>query len=202
MRRSYLKSLSLILSVLLMIMSVSGVYAIWKYYSPASAVMGEMHAEINQFMWDSEEVLPDDDNIGESHYDLMNDVLNGKKYGLNGSDSPIKDALIIKRILNSKDKITGGNLKNAFATQGTKELEFVFEYIADDFYYFYTFADDDLNGGIVDTTRITVYKTKFSCKDDVWYTDGTLIGTAIIRWNSNGSFRTIYPSDWVADAGN
>ena len=75
-----------LLCCLIMIGSVGGVFATWYYADgTVSDVNGNLGVSLSDFVWEPEEILPTESEIGENHLALIELILNEneKGYGLN-----------------------------------------------------------------------------------------------------------------------
>lgn len=185
----------LLLSVLLFmaLFSVSSVFASWKFTKESvDSEGGIFDATINEFIYSPEEILPV--VPGENHQDLMHEVLDNIKIGLNGSKDSLENAVNRYGVLYSFMNIQGGNLKHLFVTAASQRIEFVIQYINSDKYYLYTFEDDDLAAAGINVTEICVYRTTLEYVSGKWISTGAVIGHSVVRVLSGN--RTINPDEW------
>ena len=172
-----MKYLSLILC-LVVILSIGGVFATWKYaeLSPAEKDQS-IDMSLSVFDYPPEQILPGGDTEqatpGENHNKLIDLILNEaeKGYGLNeGSNTLLHSLLREDKYVYSNQKTTGGNLKfiidpkNAFNTFG---LYYCLEKVSDTLYYCYTFDINALSTASGTSDYITVYRTSL-VKTDNW----------------------------------
>lgn len=163
---------------------VGGAYATWQYHdlSP-TPFLDKISVELKDFNWLPETVLPDEENIGASHLQLIESIINHTQYGLNKSNSVLNNA-IKKRQNEGKDTIgsmgvvQGGNLKHLFETEATNALEFVIGFSSDAEYYIYTFTDDDLNKANKEGVSIPVFRTLCEKENGKWVAKTSSAGNA------------------------
>ena len=94
------RTLSLMM-VLLMLFSVGGVYATWKYTNDGIAPgVVELPIRLGELNWAGSGDLPTDDAIGENHISLIDQIINHPQHGLNTSGSYLNDQI--------KDRQDGG----------------------------------------------------------------------------------------------
>ena len=153
---------------LFLVLSVSGVQALWYYYLNPVESDTNISAGINVFGYKPEEVLPDspEDNINKTnHMWLIERILNYDSYGLNETKKPILHELLNQEgdVVHCKQNVQGGNLKHIFTNKTVAEkLSFSIAWISDTEYHTYTFLDDDLDKAIIGqagSDEILVYKT-------------------------------------------
>lgn len=193
--------ISISLVVLLCIvfnLSFNGVWSQWQYSGPIESAQGASGASINEFLWDSEEILPGEDETENdtNHLLLLNEILNNRKMGLNGSKNALFNAAKKEGALHSSANVQGGNIKHLFVDElaGARRLDFVLHYISNTELHLYTFENASLTGAIVDQTDITVYKSIITFTNNKWDSAGTMLGHAIVR--RIGNTLAIAPSDW------
>ena len=200
MKRTFRTTLLLLFVLSL---SLGGAFANWAFSDfPPSPLDTANGLGINPFLYKPEEVLPDEEisaSWQENHMDLLENILNGRSYGLNYSNR-LDDAVEDYMLLHGQDNISGGNLKHLFTTQESKLLDFVIQYKSDTEYVLYTFEDDALATGTVNSTRIVVYQVVLRYENGKWDAPGALKGHAIIRTyrtSNNKTYRTVHPDDFL-----
>ena len=195
---------SLSILLLLCCLVTGGVFATWIFSDlPTEPQNTASGVSINPFYYKPEEVLPDKEesaDMQENHMDLLQNILNHSKYGLNHSNT-LSDAVKKEGHLHDQDNISGGNLKHLFTTQESKLLAFVVEYVSATEYILYTFENDDLAMGTVNVDRIPVYKIVLTCQNGKWDALAAVLGHAIVqeyKTSNNKTARTVHPEDFIA----
>ena len=193
----------LILLCLVACIVTGGAVAQWVFTDTAEPQNTSNLLSISPFMYAPEEVLPDEEEsaeMQENHIDLLHNILHHPKYGLNYSNT-LDNAINLHDLLRSQENIQGGNLKHLFTTRESELLDFAIHYISDSEYVLYSFEDDDLAMGTVDSTRIPVYMVVLAEVDGKWDAAGAVKGHAVIReftTSNNKTYRTINPDDFIA----
>ena len=170
-------------ALLLLIMTVTGVSAMWTYfYDPAPKENAFDHV-LNLFDYPPEEILPgggaEAPPAGENHFKLIELILNEdkKNYGLNFSNQ-LHNYLKSDGVLYSNQKVQGGNLKFILdAKNNTHGMYYALEKVSDTVYYAYTFGTDDLEAVGGTDEEILVYRTILE-KTDKWRATTTHPGYA------------------------
>ncbi len=127
------KRLSLIMVLVTLIVAIfltSGVYGTW-YYTTESADENfiAVRVGINNFFWEGAEELPDNPLIGESHFYLVENILDDN-IGFNNPRSYLNQ-VVESRIEDAKDNVSsvaptkGGNLKPLFSSSEIEKLDFM-----------------------------------------------------------------------------
>ncbi len=169
-----IKKYLLPLIALLLVFSVSGVYAIWLYAeSPLDPAEQPLGLALSVFDYSAEEVLPggenEDPEIGQNHLALIELILNDSDYGLNnGSKTVLHDYLEKEGAVYSNQKVSGGNLRHLLnPTDNTHMMYYCLEKVSDTVYYAYTFSMDELSTAGGTSVEIVAYRTVFE-KTDQW----------------------------------
>lgn len=173
----------LLLISLVSVVSVGGAYATWRY---ANREMTEKSAQMEIGMggqWAPEVILPggeDTEEQGASHLQLIDEIVNNLKAGLNGKESVLTGAITNSGknpyasqgiFFDDLDKVTGGNLK-FINENNVANLDFLIQTITHkQSYYVYTYQDVTKAG----TARIVAYRTY------VEKVDGKYIALASVR---------------------
>ena len=175
------------LMALLLVFSVSGVYATWIYVEiPLDPAEQQIGLSLLEFDYTPEEILPGGDNeapeIGQNHLALIDLILNDRNYGLNyGSKTTLHDYLEDKGVVYSNQKVSGGNLRHLLnPTDNTHNMYYCLEKVSDTVYYAYTFSMDDLSTAGGSTVEIVAYRTVFE-KTDQWNATTSHYGYARTR---------------------
>ncbi len=202
------KFLSLLMA-LLIIFSISGVYATWKYSNLGpNPVSYEISVRLGEFNWVGSGDLPTDDAIGENHISLIDQIINHPQHGLNRSDSYLNDQI--------KDRQDGGigwsggrdTLGSMAVTQskelteifglGSFSLDFLIKFESSTEYYIFTTGEYLGERGEINfwgnnskpgspTVPIgeniyPIYRTKVIKTDGVWAAVETKVGYAESAW--------------------
>lgn len=183
----YLKaSLPLLALLLVVVLTVSGVYATWTYSLDYSELDTEdIGITLSVFDYPPEEVLPGGSNeqapIGGNHLALIDLILNEDKkgYGLNINNNVILHKYLKNEpVVYSNQKVSGGNLKFILDPKNnTHGLYYCIEKVTDTLYYAYTFSEAELStaGGL--STEIIAYRTDL-VKTDIWRATTSHMGYA------------------------
>ena len=186
-----------LLCALLSLVSVGGVFAVWTYATNAAEPQsGGVSMTISEFTWTPEEILPTD-TPGSDYMNLLDQVLNAIKGGLNSSKDTLENAVRRHGIVHSSQNVTGGNLKHIFENVDNKDLEFVVEYVSDTRFNLYMFTDSDTVNGLVNSTKMQVYKTFLVYDGREWYGEETQLGYATLRYMPDSNIIGLTPSEWV-----
>ncbi len=181
-----IRRFTLLFACILLLFSVSGVYATWLYAEqspmPADQFVG---LSLGVFDYTPEEILPGGENeeaeLGQSHFALIDLILNesDKGYGLN-----INNNVVLHRYLRQQDvvysnqKVSGGNLKFILDPKNnTHGLYYCIERISDTEYCAYTFSIDELSTASGSDVEIVAYKTILE-KTDIWRATKSYLGYA------------------------
>lgn len=226
MKRTLLfRGMSLLITMVLLL-SVGGVYATWHYAreqcTPVQAVL-----PLEIFPWQGSEVLPEDDQVGKNHKNLIEIILNGSLTNSNGTVTPLglnyADSYLNSEIedraegswwatsdtLGSMDFWESADINNYFNTSN-ENISFVL-YFPDgvaDTYYLYT-TDVELESGNNPNISIgepiyPIYQTVLTKNaQGVWEATDTKVGYAESDWYDNritGSllrYPSFDPATWV-----
>lgn len=202
------RTLSLMM-VLLMLFSVGGVYATWKYTNDGIAPgVVELPIRLGEFNWAGSGDLPTDDAIGENHISLIDQIINHPQHGLNTSGSYLNDQI--------KDRQDGGlgwsggrdTLGSMAVTQSEElteifgltsySLNFLIQFKSDTEYYIFTTGEYLGQRGEISIwgTNKTpgqptvpiggsiypIYRTRVVKTDGVWAAVETQEGYATSAW--------------------
>ena len=192
---------------LLLLTTVSGVFATWKYPTQQPTVEAQIPLQITDFYWTGAGELPELDDVGENHVALI-ERLAISEYGMNNPDSFLS-SYISDRINASKDTVSsvaptpGGNLKDLFNTSEMQKLDFMIQlYLSEDDRIigceFYTFQTDDL-GYSVGKAVSPVYKTIMKLENGKWLPEITYEGKSVtMKYDAKqgGGRITIDPKKW------
>ena len=176
--------------VLILALSVGGVYAVWTYYDePIESQDGAMGVNISVFDYTPEEILPGGDveipDIGQNHHVLIDLILNesNKGYGLNYSDNVVLHKYVERQgVAYSNQKVSGGNLKFILDPKNnTHGLYYCVEWVSETQYYAYTFSSDELTMHAGTETEIVAYRTVFVKESGEWIATTSHYGKAKTR---------------------
>lgn len=194
-----IKSSRIFVFMLLMcfIASISGVFGIWIFSEePPQPQEESFGPSLSEFTWQPEEILPSD-KIGENYLVLFESILNNMKGGLNSSKGTLENAVLAHKLVHSSDKVEGGNLKHLFTTEESKDLDFLVEYVSDNEFNAYMYETYDTINGLIDTTKIMVYKTIFKQENGQWFGEESQLGYATLRYYKETNKIAILPSEWI-----
>lgn len=167
------------LCCLFFLATVGGVFATWYFAEDAvKPVTGAAGITLSEFVWEPEEILPTESELGENHLALIELVLNENKkgYGLNYDSKNVLEGYLDRYgVVFSNQKTSGGNLK--FVSDETAQLYYCVEKVSDTMYYAYTFSFNDLRGAMGTNTAIPVYRTVLE-KTDKWRAPRSYFGYA------------------------
>ena len=85
MLKAFRFSTFLLLICFVLSLSVGGVYASWGYYSSPDPLITSQPLLLEDFLYKPDEVLPDDDEVGESQLWTVNVVLENLQFGINSN---------------------------------------------------------------------------------------------------------------------
>ena len=172
---------------LLFFLTISGAYATWHYAEiPLSPVGDDFKLEMGLYQWDGSEELPDDEETGQAHAQLIDRLINGEGIGLNSSDSYLNDQIDVRKgwnrdYLGSMAIKQGDQLKALFIT-GTENVTFLLEWSGNSTYYIYTTSMYlGTNGNLqysIGTKIPEIYRTTVVLKDGRWTATETVKGSA------------------------
>lgn len=187
----------LMLTMFLSVMTIGSVWADWQYTNGTVAeVGGSFDFAMTEWLFKSDEVLPDEVAMGQSHLDLLSGVLGenrntNKNHSLNGKDS-LENAVKKNGTLYWFQNVQGTNLKHVFTTEASKEVEFVMQYIPESGeIYLYTYHSDDLYHVGLNGTPIQVYLTILVEENDEWNDLGSMEGHSVVTMHPDEYNRRI-----------
>lgn len=215
---------TLLLSVILVIASISGVFGLWTYSTlPPDGVSKNVDLTLSTFTYHTpEEILPGGSGTGggdigggdvggsggtqvddgQDHYSMVQAIINHLKYGLNanGNQPIIHNSLKEDgAILYCEDNVQGGHLKKLFdgVSFNAGKIFFVIHRESATEYQIYTLLDKDLEKGV--GTRIEVYKTLVVKTDGKWAATTSYKGTAAINRPGTKTSYGIDVHSFIAD---
>lgn len=71
------------------------------------------------------------------------------------------------------------------------------EYINDNEFHAYMYEVYDTINGLVDVTKVVVYKTIFKQQNSEWYGEESQLGYATLRYYKETNKIAILPNEWV-----
>lgn len=175
------KKLTIVL-VVVILLSISGVYANWVY--PMSMLSNyTMTITPRAFKWEGSDVLPDDDQnaIGENHIVLLENILFEANYGLNADKKPIIHNLLNNAgdVVYCQQNVKGGNLKHLMIDNTDAfSLLFQVEYVSDSEYVIYTYSAPLIREASVgDYIEVFITTAKID-GDGIWQAVSSSVGEA------------------------
>lgn len=174
----------ILIFVLFLSLSTTGVYGIWRYAAGVQSVEDEITAMMGA--WDPDVILPDnvDGLSGTDHNTMIEEILNNSHSGLNPKPKVLLGAMTDSKknpyakkglFYSELEKVTGGNLKFLFE-KNIVNIDFLMETVVSERqYYVYTYlapTSDDLN------TVIQTYKTLIEKVNGVWVASHSTEGAA------------------------
>ena len=200
----FFTKLSVLVAAGILLCSVGGVWAVWVYVeAPPVDAVDEMPIYVGAFEYKPEEVLPDMDSDGESHFDLNDQILVNSKIGIN-KDTKKKTFLTALttreyHMIFSWENVQGNNIAHIFhADPRFNNLEFTLWYdteTGDIYSYTYRTADIEADDIVVDTSKISVYRTRFveNANGTSWSAAGY---ATVVHAPNSSSQLVIEPSSW------
>ncbi len=161
----------LIVSLLVALVAIPGVFATWQYAQGVVKNRGfEIGLQVNEFIFKPEDVLPDEEanELHGNHMVLIRNILVETDYNLNyGSKDIIHDYLNnFGVVYGNYNATSGGTLKKVLIGQlsESSNVQFMMSKHSDTEYHTYSFAQDDLDNAQRDIFAlpdgyIQVYKT-------------------------------------------
>ena len=138
-----------VLILLASLLSFGGVYATWQYSNigpnPASA---EVSVKLGEFNWAGSGDLPTDNEIGEDHISLIENIIKHAEHGLNTKNSYLNKQIEKRQdggigwsggrdTLGSMAVDQSDELKEIFGLDANN-LQFLIHFVSDNEYYIYT----------------------------------------------------------------
>ncbi len=191
------------------LLSIGGVYATWQYANVGPVeVEAEYDIRLGEFNWIGSGTLPDNDDIGESHLSLIDQIINHPQHGLNTSRSYLNEQIEKRQdggigwsggrdTLGSMAVTQSSELDSIFGLSA-KNLEFLIQFVnANEYYIFTTNVELGERGEINfwgnnskpgnPTTPIgqniyPIYRTKIVKTSGVWSAVETVLGYAKSDW--------------------
>lgn len=185
------------LCLLLCLASVGGVYATWRYASdPAVYRTGDMGVDAGIFEWAPEEILPTT-KPGQNFMDLLEAILNSPKVGLNsGKDVILRNVNASQKLLHCDQNVQGGNMKHAYTSEPSKDLDFIIEYSSSSLLILYIYVEDDAETKQTGQ-NIVVFKTYLQKENGKWDAPETEPGYAPIYTFPATSYRAPDVTMWT-----
>ncbi len=179
--------LSILLSILILL-SLSGAYATWHYCEMSlGTATGQTPLKMSIFHWEGSDVLPDDEDTGHAHANLIDKLINGEGIGLNSSKSYLNEQIRNRDRYYGRDTlgsmaITQGDALNTLFDLGTENTTFLIQTINDNLYYIFTTSLDlGVKGNPnypLGTAISPIYRTTVQRTNGVWVAVKTEEGSA------------------------
>lgn len=205
---------------LLLLLSFSGAYATWNYAeSPLLTVTIDVPLEMGIYKWSGSEELPDDEEEGLAHAQLIHALINGEEIGLNSPDSYLNDQIGVRenwgRDYLGSMAITQGSQLNSLFNTGTENVTFLLYWPNNTTYYIFTTSLDlGTNGNLtypVGSTISPIYRTTVTKENGVWVAQVTEEGYAssiyykesqldIFGWATASKIPGFDPASWRASS--
>lgn len=206
MHRKAWNTISILLALMLVV-SVGGAFATWQYAHGTCATVEE-NLPLDVFPWEGAEILPEEDEVGKNHRNLIEMILNGTitnsdgsvtKLGLNHSGSyinnEIKDRsgswLAKSDTLGSMDFWEKADIDKYFNTsnQNTSFVIHFPEGVANTYYLYTTDVDLESDGNpniAIGQDIYPIYRTILAKNQEgYWEATETKVGYAESDWYDN-----------------
>lgn len=145
-----IKRLFAVLLLLTCMFSIGGVYATWQYSSSGpNPSHSEILVKLGEFNWAGSGDLPTDNEIGEDHITLIQNIVSHPEHGLNVSKSYLNEQIAARKkggvLWDSRDTLgsmavaQSEELKEIFGLD-SNNLTFLIQFINDNEYYVFTTA--------------------------------------------------------------
>ena len=187
MRHAYLSRILPLCLSLVLLLSVSGVYASWKYAEMSlGSANGNFSLEMDVFHWQGSEILPDEEETGNAHVSLIDRIINGEGIGLNSSGSYLNEQIRTRdrwgRDTLGSMAITQGTALETLFDLNTENVAFLIHMKSDTTYYIFT-TSVDLGEREHPTHSIgswitPIYRTEIVKQNGTWIAVETLEGQA------------------------
>ena len=184
------------------VFTVGGVCAYFAYPTGDPDTVTTSHAVgIEPFGYKAEEILPGGDitvevQMGENHMNLLENIINHMRYGLNATQKPILHNYLEQDgdIVYGDQQVSGGNLKHLMidTAENADRLYFLVQRASATEYHVYTMIDDDLDVQV--GTYITVYKSVVKKTNGKWDDELSYLGEAMVVAPGSKVYRAIDPA--------
>ena len=173
---------------ILLLLVVPGTYASWIYCTiPLPAADDSVAVSMGVFKWEGSDVLPDDEEGGHAHANLIDRLINGEGVGLNTSDSYLNEQIKNRDRYYGRDTlgsmaITQGDSLNSLFDLDTENTAFLIQTKNSSTYYIFTTSVELGEKGspnyAIGTTISPIYRTTVTKTNGVWTAVVTEEGTA------------------------
>jgi len=149
------RALKIVLPIFLVfcVLTVGGTYATWRYaLTPASSASERFDFELGDFLWEGSGSLPTEDEIGQTHVSLIDQIINHPEHGLNASGSYLNDQIADRKsgglgwrggrdTLGSMAVTQSDELEEIFGLNAA-QLDFLIKFESSTRYYLFTTGVD------------------------------------------------------------
>ena len=197
-RMRCLRSLCAVL-LTVMLLGVQTVSAEWFYLTAPATETRSLDVRLGEFLYESEEVLPEDPAVAEAHQTLVEALLNNFWGGLNSPFNTLENFLNVSSAIYGGERLLGSIL-GYIMRNSTENLNFVIMRDPDNAnrVYAFTFSKTELEGATAGLDYITTYATVFELQNQTWVNVGSQSGYAQAIRHSEG-FKTVDPATWKVD---
>lgn len=188
MRYAHLSRVLPLCLCLILLLSMSGVWAAWIYCeTPLGEVSGGVALEMDVFHWEGSEVLPDEEETGNAHANLIDNLINGEGIGLNSPDSYLNEQIAYREDRFGRDTlgsmaITQGTALETLFDLNTENVTFLIQMVSDTQYYIFTTSLDLGERGSpnyrIGSTISPIYRTTVVKTNGTWVATVTEEGAA------------------------
>ena len=188
MTSTYLSKILPLCLCLILLFSVSGVYATWRYAESSLGSSSDMSPlEMDIFHWQGSDVLPDEEETGNAHANLIDNLINGERIGLNSPDSYLNEQIAYREDRFNRDTlgsmaITQGTALTELFDLNTENVTFLIQMVSDTQYYIFTTSLDLGENGSpnyrIGSTISPIYRTTVVKTNGTWVATATEEGAA------------------------
>lgn len=174
--------------LIVFIMTISASFAAWRYCEmPLSSANGTFIFEMSVFHWSGSEILPDEEEEGNAHVTLIDNIINGEGIGLNYSDSYLNEQIRNRDRYWNRDTlgsmaITQGSALDDLFDLGTENVAFLIQMKSDTTYYIFTTSVELGEKGSpthsIGSTISPIYRTVVEKQNGTWVAISTNEGSA------------------------
>ena len=188
MKSSYSTKMLAVCLSLLCLLCISGVFAAWQYCEmPLGSAADNLILNVGIFKWQGSDALPDDEEAGLAHANLINKLINGEGIGLNSPDSYLNEQIKNRTRYWNRDTLgsmairQGDSLESLFDLN-TENTTFLIHMASSTTYYIFTTSLDLGENGspnyAIDTTISPIYRTTVQKVNGTWVAVITEEGSA------------------------
>lgn len=195
-RMRCLRSLCAVL-LTVVLLGVQTVSAEWVYLTAPATETRSLDVQLGEFLYKSDEVLPEDPAVAEAHQTLVEALLNNVWGGLNSPLNTLENFLSVSSAIYGGERLLGSIL-GYIMRNSTENLNFVIMRDPDNAnrVYALTFSKTELEGATAGLDYITTYATVFEQQNRTWVNVGSQSGYAQVIRHSEG-FKTVDPATWT-----